>query len=299
MAKKIFWTLLLILLLVPGILLLWRSIHYVNDPNPHKTFLVPHLEFAYFKVSELNREKGVMTAEVLVYNPLPFSLKADNVAYKFFIHHTEVMRSTYDRSINLAAADSSWIILPVTVHAGDLVKVLKESEREKLDSVDYELQADFCTNIIFRKCWNSHLKTILPLLHIPELTLDHVETHLFKNTGANLVLHASIFNGNVFPIRLRDMTYKLFVDQTPLMEGKQSGLIALPARQETKINLPLEISFKDITYTGFKLIKEGKKLNYTMELTMLTEAKNNIMDNAHVVIVSKGSLNDILSFRDK
>jgi len=231
---------------------------------------------------------------VLIKNQLPFSLTADSFEYQLYINDAEVMKSRYKNRISLSANDSSWLKLPVTVFNHDLDSLIDANEARRIDSAEYRMYASFNTDILFNKKLNVTVKRYLPLIHIPDVKVEDIQVDSLNLKRANIILHASIRNDNVFEIKIRDYSYEMQIQDHDLIKGTVKGLTTLKSKGTTDLSIPVTISFKEFGKTLFELLKKGKKVEYKLTLNLTIESDIDMIKRSKAIIKSSGTVKSLL-----
>ncbi len=299
MMKKILLILLFLFIAIIASFFIWRYVKYLRDPDPNKTFLLPRLELSLVEITSLTAEKTEMTAKILIKNQMPLSFTADSLQYMIFINDIEVMKSRYKKTITLKSNDSNWISLPITVFNHDLISVLKTNEENNIDSVEYRLHASFYTYIVFRKKINVDIKRLLPLVHILEVKAEHIKIDSLNFSRAATQLLISIKNQNVFPLKAKDIAYEFSIESNKWIKGIIPGLMDIKATSVAELQIPIRISFKEVSKTLFDLLKKGNNVNYKLRLIFRIESENNMMKNSKVILESSGSVKSLMQVAKK
>lgn len=292
--RKIFLSLLGLLLILLAIFFLVDYGHYTKDPSPYRTLFIPRLELSLFEVTSLSADKTEMIGRVLIHNPLPFNLRADSLAYSVFISGVEVIKSTFPKSMDIKRWDSTWIELPVTIYNNKMTGVLKKAENEGKDSVVYRVETSFASNIIFHKQFNLDIEKLLPLIYIPETKLDKIEYDSLNFEGVSLFLHARITNKNKFALAFKNLKFKFALANDSWVSGEKDGVINIPDTSVTSLVLPLRISFKEIGKSIGPLIKHGKNTDYKFQATLQLVANTNAIKNSKVILNDEGAIKEII-----
>ena len=235
-----------------------------------------------------------MTVKVLLKNQLPFSFTADSLQYNIFINGVEVIKNQYKKTITLKSNDTGWISLPLTILNHHLTSILKASEQKDIDSAEYRLHATFFTNISFRKKFDVDVKRLLPLIYIPELTSKHIQVDSLNFSRAALQLNVSIKNQNVFSIKAKNLAYKFAIEDHEWIEGEIPGVTDIKEKSDTELQIPIRVSFKEVSRTLFDLLKKGKDVKYKLELTFRIDSKNHSVMNSKVILKSSGSAKSLM-----
>lgn len=294
MTKKILLTILFFFIASLAVFFIWRFVGYARDTSPHKTFLLPRVELSIIEITSLTAEKTEMTVKVLLKNQLPFSFTADSLQYSIFINGVAVIKSHHKKTITLESNDSSWISLPLTIENHHLKSILKASERKDIDSVEYRLHAIFFTDIFFRKKYDVDIKRLLPLIHIPELISEHIQVDSLNFSRAALQFNVSIKNQNVFPIKAKNIAYKFAIEDHEWIEGVIPGVTDIKEQSLTELQIPLRVSFKEVSRTLFDLLKNGKDVKYKLDIRFRTISENPSLTNSKVILKSSGSVKSLM-----
>ena len=294
MTKKILLTVLFLILASLAVFFSWRFVGYNRDKSPHKTFLLPRAELSIVEITSLTAEKTEMTVKVLLKNQLPFSFTADSLKYNISMNGVEVIKSHHKKTITLESNDTSWISLPLTIKNHQLKSILKTSERKDIDSVEYRLHATFFTDIIFRKKFDVDIKRLLPLIYIPELTTKHIEVDSLNFSRAAIQLNVSIKNQNVFSIKAKNIAYTFAIEDHELIEGVIPGVTDIKEQSVTELQIPIRLSFKEVSRTLFDLLKEGKNVTYKLDLRFRIDSESHSVMNSKVILESTGSVKSLM-----
>jgi len=288
MFKKFVITVAALLLIIIAGFFSWRYVKYVRDEDPNKSFLLPRIEFAQTEIISLTAEKAEMISTILIKNQVPLTFRADSLHYKIFIDNVEVMRDTYKKSIVLNGNDSSLISFPVTVFNNDLISVLKRNEKEKNDSVEYRLEASLYTDLGIRKKVNINIKKKLPLVYIPEVSIEHIKVDSLNFSRAVITLVTQVKNKNIFSIKVKNVSYEFAVEGNEWVKGVMPGLTSIEKQGVSELHVPVRISLKETGKTLFDILKRGDKVNYKFNLAFNIESDSKMIKNSKVMIKNTG-----------
>lgn len=291
--RNIFLGILTAFMLAIAIFFIIDYSHYAKDKSPYKTFILPRLDFSVFQITTLSADKADMVGKMLIHNPLPFNMRADSLNYKIFIGGVEVIKSTYAKSLLIKRWDTTLVDLPVTAYNDKLLTVLKQAEKEGKDSIIYEVQASFGTNLIVHKDFNLDIQKLLPLIYIPEVSLKEIAYDSLNIKGVDLYLHTEIVNKNKFAFKFKNLHFKFALANENWVEGQLDGIIDIPDTSVTPLVLPLKISFKDIGKSIGPLIREGKNTPYKFEMTMELVSDMNALENSKVILKNAATIKEI------
>jgi len=90
----------------------------------------------------------------------------------------------------------------------------------------------------------------------------------FDKISASLNLRVE--NPNSFDIHIREVRYKLFSNNKMIIEDKTTKKIALPAKESTKVELPIGFSTMKVADAGLEALTKGK-VDYRAEAVIVVE----------------------------
>ncbi len=291
--RNIFLAIVVLLLVSLGVFFIIDYSHYAKDKSPYRTFIIPRLEVSLFQITALSADKADMVGTMMIHNPLPFNLRADSLEYKIFIGGVEVIKSTYPKSLNIKRWDTTLVELSVTAYNDKLLTVLKQAEDEGKDSVVYEVQTSFGTQLIVHKDFNLDIQKLLPLVYIPKVEMSEIVYDSLNVKGVDLYLHARITNKNKFPLKFKNLKFKFALADNDWLLGQIDGVIDIKDTSVTPLVLPLHISFKDIGKSIGPLIAHGKNTPYKFQAMLELVSDNNALKNSKVVLANAGAIKEI------
>jgi len=240
-----------------------------------------------------------MNAGMVLKNQLPFRFGVDSLNYRIYISGVKVAQSTYRMPFFLERLDTSLVTLPVSLFGETLDSVLTLSEQKGLDSVEYKVESSFYTNLLVKKHFETTVKKRLPLVHIPKIDIKRVELDSLRLNKVVVLVHAFVGNKNVFPIKVKDLSYRFNLEENKWVDGKLPGVTNIAEDSETPLILPVRVSLEDAGETAFNLLAKGKTTDYKMEMDFRVESENNMIHDSKVIVKNEGSLGEVLDFVKK
>lgn len=295
MIKRSLLVVLFLCIAVLAIFFLWRYIGFVRDKDPNKTFLLPRLELSRFEITSMTPERTELTVHVLIKNNVPFSFTADSLQYQIFISEHKVIQDRYKKSITLNGIDSSRIALPITIFNHTLDSTIEAAEQEGIDSVEYRFHGSFFLNFFLKRKWTIDIKRLLPLIHIPTVTAEHIEISSVGLSGAAIQLLVSIENKNIFPLQARDIAYEVSIEDNKWIKGVMPGLTDIHEKSVTDLSIPIKVSFKEVGKTLFDVLLKGSNVRYKLRLTFRVESESDMVKNSNVILETAGSVKSLIN----
>ncbi|HYG39325.1 MAG TPA: LEA type 2 family protein [Cytophagales bacterium] len=289
--------LLLLIFLIGVVVLIFFGINWYKEQkkDPYTTFIKPRVELANFQIKTMTRQKTEMNMNMLIDNPSPIGFKINNLKYKIYIVDTEVMKSTYSKAIKLEGNDSSLISLPVTVYNEKLIRKLEELENKNLDSVNYKIKGQFFTNIPFLKGEpiDFEMEKRLPLYKIPKAKFEKLKIEKLGLNNTKVIIQTKIENPNVFPFKFKETIFKVNIDKDELMKGNIDTVVNIPAKGKVDLNLPAEISIKEVGETAFEMLLKPGDVDYSFYLETKLVSEDNSLKNSLITMEGQGKLQDL------
>ena len=295
-SKRIILALGLFLLLVISAGLLVRYFVYLDDKDPHKTFLQPRIDGVEMLFDELNNNKFKMTLRLLVKNPMPIDLLADSVTYKLFVGATEIAESTQPKKWTLKKGDSTWQEIPMIVYKHRLDSQLNKLSNNRIDSVEYVIRS-----VIYTRMKKFHLNRVrrAPVFHFPELKVESIHIDSLNRKRVLLNLTFIFINENVFDINVVDLEYRLLLENGKWSKGFRPDTLHLPAKRSTNFNLFLKVPLEGVPKTLWTILTHGRGVHYDIIVSFKFPAgKNNIRD-CRVTFRDKGDLRSAMEMKKK
>jgi LEA14-like dessication related protein len=292
--KRILVFIIVLPFILIGLFFMVRYLGYLKDPDPDKTFILPHLELAVFNVTNMNEVKTDVDARLLIDNPMPVGFTADSISYEIFITGQSIAKSSHRKSARIKGADTSWIVVPLTLYTEKLVNILEANEAKGVDSVDYEIRAAFYTDLVFKRQFDITVKRKLPLLYIPEVEVTKIEIDPDGLTELRLFVHTRIENKNVFDIESEDIVYQFSVAGHPWVKGTEPVSVEIPANSTAEVVFPVKVQLKEVGATAFTLLKNRRNIGYDLELSLRLGYEEDVLSNSIIVIKSKGVISELV-----
>jgi LEA14-like dessication related protein len=271
-----------------------QYIHYAKNPSPDKTFLKPRLEIIGLAITRLNDKETEAQARLQFTNPLPVSFTAEHFHYNLRISGKNILDNSYQPTVFVGAYDTVTIVLPLTVATDKLSRVRKKAEMENHDSLEYEFQASFHTNLPFKKEFAFDIKKTGPMFKVPEFLEVKTVLDSINLSGATLVFHTVIINKNAFSLQASDLRYKAELGRHVKMDGLIPGEINIPAKSETQLDFPLKISYEKAGKALWEIMTKGQSLEYSIELNLMLRTHNKSLNNCTVNITNQGYVRSLI-----
>jgi LEA14-like dessication related protein len=110
--KRVIVLIVVIAVLVIAGLFWWKSPATRESRNNAKKKVLPQIEMANLQITDMDKEKVSLIANLIIRNPLPADLNAQNLRYKIMIDSVKVIETRYDKNVTVRSNDSAVISVP-------------------------------------------------------------------------------------------------------------------------------------------------------------------------------------------
>lgn len=301
------WIIAFILLLLGsvGTLIWYNNLKHKakSEGGAYDGTLKPRLEMSRIDLSDVSDEAIKMNMHLLIDNPLPVSFTAKKVDYTIYIDNEEVMRSAYDKTIEVKSQDSTEISLPARLEVKKLTSLLKRLEAKHIDSADYRVISIFALDVPIageRTFTNTQSKR-MPTFHIPEFKVIDIDLGKLGLKTADVAAKISCVNKNKFPFDIRDTHYSVTIDGKQIAEGDQPQPILIKAQSTTPFVLPTTVKPGQSLGLLPKMLfdKKNTKVAVAFRCKVIDKSNNPMFQNSKFASTIRGTLADFVNAAKK
>ena len=94
--------------------------------------------------------------------------------------------------------------------------------------------------------------------------------------------------------KAKNIAYKFAIEDHEWIEGVMPGVTDIKEQSVTELQIPLRLSFKEVSRTLFDLLKEGKNVTYKLELWFRIDSESHSVVNSKVILESSGSVKSLM-----
>lgn len=272
----------------------WRTVTFLLDDNPNKTFLLPQVESLRVKVVSLSSTQSEAMLHISLRNHLPFALKGKKVKYSIFLGGKELIGGEHKKSIRLGVGGNNHVNLPITIYKENFLEVTSKLDRQQKDSAVYHLNFSIETNFFGERIIEYDVSSLLPVYHFPEMETKFLEIDSVRWKKTVIKLLVAIENKNVFALRAKDFSYRFTIDEYEWVEGHVPRDIVLEAKSVTELEIPVDIPYGELSKTLLELLFKGDDLKYILELHFTLKSSKFFVDNTKVILINSGSVNKLI-----
>lgn len=295
--KKIIWVVILLVLLALGIY--FFTLYQKSKNEPNGTFLVPRLEYSAFVFKEIHPDYVTMDMKMLIDNPSPVGFKLDSFTYDLYIADYKVFSSTYPYPIDFEKLDSSFIMVPVTMHNDKLTYVLDSLKKSGVEKTTYSLRGDFYADvpILKERKFEYDQSFEAALYKIPATKLVDWEFRELKNGDATIDFRLKVINFNVFTYEFKDMEYEVTLgDKNRVLSGQKMGKVEIPKEDSAQIVLPVVLDLSELGGAFLEYLGAGEDLTYNFYSKLILTSPANTINESPMEMYSSGELKTIKEF---
>ena|GEM_PF-817521 len=216
----------------------------------------PTVTFEGIAIRDISLFEETVVFRIQITNPNQFGIKVENIQYNLKINGNDFVDSSLDRKIQLAGRSTERIEIPVSIRHLDLFQNVvafikaKEAVYELNGSVDFGV-----LDIPF----GGDGKISIPQL--PKLQLNAIRIRELSWQNTEMELELGLENLNSFAMDLEGMDYSLRLAGKDIVAGNLSQAVRLDQMAETRVLIPIQISFLDMGRSLFLLLN-GEEAGY-------------------------------------
>lgn len=276
--------------------IIYTVVKFKRSDKKVADYVVPKLSLTQMQLTNLTADRADVKMKMIIDNPAPIGFTIDSLYYVVSIADQEVARTTYPDTLRLDAKDSTKVTLPLTLYYKKLKNVTDKLAQQGQDSVMYQVNATIfsATKLLPQDKFNLKVEKKLPLVTVPEVKITDLKVNDLKLKGATMQVSATVQNRNVFYLGLKDLAYTVKIEDNEPVEGNKPGTIDIPAKGTANFTIPVELTFKEMGKTLVDLIKEGKDVNYNMQLKSELVTKSDILQDSKINLNTTGKLKTLV-----
>lgn len=256
--------------------------------------VVPEMEVMSVNISNLSGERIDATGEVKISNSMPGDIKTNRIDYEIYVDSIKVIEDAYEEPVEIASSDSTVIELPMEILKEPAKRVLDYFDRHQIDSAEYTLNMNFRVDVPIagENEFNMDITRKMPSFQLLNTELENIDTNLLSSDeGMDIVIRFE--NPNVYPIKMRNASFYMIVEDDLELRGDLEDVINIPPRGKEDVTVHVEKERGSITQTGLSLLfdQEGTGFKYFFSYTMVSD--NEIFDGAQMESTVEGNLDEL------
>jgi LEA14-like dessication related protein len=224
----------------------------------------PELTVKNVALQDINFDTATLLFDINVYNPNNVKAVVPGFTYDLTIDDKPIVNGKQDEGFTVGKKGTSMIQVPVTLSYKTIYSVL-QSVAEK-DTFDYRMlvNMNFDLPVIGTTVVPVTYEDTLPVLRMPDISVDSLKLNSLTLTGANLDLRLKVNNPNALDLRLDNLNYTFNVNGQNWAKGVSVTPLELYQKKETTLNIPMTLNFITMGKTVYTSLSESAPLNYDL-----------------------------------
>ena len=211
----------------------------------------PTITFDNLGIQEMSLVQGTFLFRFNVDNPNPVGLRLDDILYDLELNGQRFVSSRLDQGVNLAAAGSSPLEIPITINYLDFFDSLTKLVGS--DTLDYRLSGSAAVGPL-RIPYRSAGKLDVPKL--PDISVERIRLDSLSFSGASLKMTLGLANPNAFGLKMDGLEYAARLGSLELAQGTARVVEALQARGRSTMDLDINLDFLQMGRSAKALLSE-------------------------------------------
>lgn len=224
----------------------------------------PELTVKDVTLQDINFDTVTLLFNIDVYNPNNVNAVVPGFTYDFTIDDLPIVNGQQDERFTVGKKETSMIQVPVTLSYKTIYSALK-SVAEK-DTFDYRMlvNMNFDMPVIGTTVVPVTYEDTLPVLRIPDITVESLKLNTLTLTGADLDLQLKVNNPNAVDLRLDNLNYTFEVNGQNWAKGVSVVPLELKRKKETTLKIPMTLNFITMGKTVYTSLAESTPLDYDL-----------------------------------
>ncbi|WP_028300355.1 LEA type 2 family protein [Oceanospirillum beijerinckii] len=209
------------------------------------------------RIDRIDFESLYLIADIELSNPNIIPIRLMPFDYKVNVDGEEFLVGS-SKSINIASNANGEVTLPFQIPLKQLLKTVPELFKK--DELNYEFIADVTLEGPLGTSWDKTIRTsaAVPTPKLPNIKLPSISVDKMDFYGFRIMVTLPVENKNNFSINLKSLSGALVMDgMKPFQIGSDKST-RLPAKAETEIVIPIELSWDKASRALLPLIQEGR-----------------------------------------
>lgn len=234
----------------------------------------PKVHVQSVKLSGLNFDGADLNVNVAIENPNAIAVDLAGFDYDLLINKQSFLKGKQTRKTKIEANGHSVVQLPVRLDFKKLYRTFQSLKQS--DSVRYTLKTGFSFQLPVLGTVRVPAQTSgrIPTLKMPQLSVKSLKLENLGFTTAKLRLILDLKNPNAWSAVLNKMDYRFVVNGSQWVAGELQQTQKLDAKQESTLEIPIELNFLQMGRTVYNLLTHPGALNY--ELDGMADLKSSI-----------------------
>jgi LEA14-like dessication related protein len=293
--KKTLGIILLILFVIIIAVVVWWKKSGKETVTKKAMKYAPEIRVSSMNITDIDDNYIRMVSTTVLDNNLPADIVMDSLDFDLLIDSSKVLQTTYPKKIELKKSDSATIRLPLELNIKKLANILERFEKENRDSADYTLNAHFRLKlpVMGKREFEVHKTKRLPAIREIKVKPDNINIHHFGLKNTEMKMAVNVINKNVFPIKIKDGTYNVKIEDDAEIEGKMQDMVNIPAKGTEKVTMMMKVKSGALPKLGWKILFRKKQTNFDLNFKGTVISENEMINNSTTKMHAHGTLDDL------
>lgn len=251
---------------------------------------IPNVEQIGEIYIKVKNDTTYIRSKLAVKNKSFLKIEIDSIKYKVSLFEKEYLKNQKFIGLVLHKYGMDTIDFSLKIPYKTILKDLSV-ERKKGDSASYSINISLQYSTVFGKVEipiNKSAKIKIP--QPPEISIVDIKYNKvrFKSILANAKI--KVINFSDVTLSIKDISYTMSIIERGNLKGNLKNPINIKPNGSTFINLPIDISLKNIGKTVFDVIINKDKYNYTLTLNAILESSYPFKESFHIDLTKNGQM---------
>lgn len=231
----------------------------------HTETIKPTAELTATRLANINFEQADLVFDLAIENQNPIAINLARLDYDLKIEDHSLISGVTAQGMEIKAASTSNVKLPVTLKFDDLRKLPGELWQQ--DYFAYQLDTQFVVDLPVIGDYAIPLSRSgeLPVPKLPAIRIKNIELKNLSLMAAEVVAQVEIDNPNAFDLGLSDLDYRLNVNQQAWGQGSIDQSSTIPKKGKGTIAIPMKLNLTSMGQTAYRMLSSRQPLEYQLQ----------------------------------
>lgn len=249
----------------------------------------PTASFSGVRLVNITFEQADLVFDLDIENKNPFALKLAGLNYDLKIENQSLVSGTAANGLQIKAASTSTVELPVSLKFNDLGKL--PGEIANRDNVTYQLDTQFVVAlpVIGDVTIPVSKQGELPVPKLPKIKIRDVKIKNLGFTSADVVAQVEVDNPNAFGLAFSNLAYELDINQQNWGQGNISQRNSIPQKGTGTIEIPVRLNLMTMGQAAYKRLAQKQPFEYRLKGNVTLDTGLDLLRNYNMPLDIKGN----------
>ena len=264
------------------------SLSACAELSKHVETIKPTARLTDTRLANINFEQADLVFDLAVENQNPVAINLAGLKYDLKIENQSLVSGVTAQGLEVKAASTSVVQLPVSLKYDDLRKL--PGELWQKDSFAYQLDTSFIVDlpVIGEYAIPVSKQGELPVPKLPDVKLRDVMVKNLSFKEAELVAQVAIDNPNSFDLGFSDFDYRLNINQQTWGQGRIRENNSVPKKGTAIIDIPVKLNMMSMGQTAYQLLSNKQALEYHLDGGLTLDTGIELLRNYRMPLDIKG-----------